>query len=49
MADFPASASDALALDALLTPGERAVRDKVRAFVVSGAEGVVGGLCKWLW
>lgn len=32
MADFPAAAYDALGLDALLTPEERAVRDKVRAF-----------------
>ncbi|KAI8474954.1 MAG: acyl-CoA dehydrogenase NM domain-like protein [Monoraphidium minutum] len=32
MADFPASAHDALALDALLTADERGVRDRVRAF-----------------
>lgn len=35
MADFPACAHDALALDALLTPEERAVRIKVRDFAVS--------------
>lgn len=34
MADFPASAHDALALDGLLTPEERAVRDRARAFMV---------------
>lgn len=32
MAEFPMCAHDALALDSLLTPDERAVRDKCRAF-----------------
>ena len=36
MAAFPPSAHDALALDSLLTPDERALRDRVRAFAVRG-------------
>jgi hypothetical protein len=34
-AEFPASASDALALDSLLSPDERDVRQRVRQFAVS--------------
>ena len=34
-ADFPASVSDALALDSLLTPEERNIRRRVRSFAVS--------------
>lgn len=38
-ADFPKAVHDALALDALLTPEERDVRRRVRAFMVgSGFE-----------
>jgi hypothetical protein len=42
MAEFPVCAHDALALDGLLTPDERAVRAKVRAFMVR-APGRGGG------
>lgn len=34
-AEFPASVSDALALDSLLSPEEREIRRRVRRFVVS--------------
>ncbi len=35
-ADFPPVAHDALNLDALLTPEERAIRQRVRAYMVGG-------------
>jgi hypothetical protein len=38
--EFPSAAHDALALDGLLTPEERDVRRRVRAFVVSNTHDV---------
>lgn len=42
-ARFPAAVHDLLALDALLTPEEKALRDKIRAFAVSGDPPASGG------
>jgi hypothetical protein len=36
-AEFPASVSDALALDSLLSPEERDIRRRVRSFMVGSA------------
>lgn len=46
MTAFPPAKHDALGLDGLLGPEERAVRDRVRQFAVRG--GGEGGLGGWL-